>query len=118
VFRNKVSRAPGSNAYPQIASGANAPAIRFLLSNFFALPIDLFTSDLLCHPGAMKANRVEVLRDEQHKRWLIRIQVGEEVMRRHCDEAKDADEATLRRAAIQIAADEGYSVNDSDVVFV
>ena len=65
----------------------------------------------------MKANRVEVSRDNQSNRWLIRIQVGEEVMRRHCNEAKDADEATLRRAAVKTAADEGYTVEASDVVF-
>jgi hypothetical protein len=65
----------------------------------------------------MKADRVEVSRDEQKKRWLIRIQVGEEVIRRHCDEAKDADETTLRRAAAKTAADEGYSVGESEIVF-
>jgi hypothetical protein len=65
----------------------------------------------------MKADRVEVSHDDQSKRWLIRIQVGEEVIRRLCDEAKDADEMTLRRAAVEIAADEGYSVDPSAVVF-
>ncbi|HSU31523.1 MAG TPA: hypothetical protein VLJ11_09820 [Bryobacteraceae bacterium] len=65
----------------------------------------------------MKADRVEVSRDEQSKQWLIRIQVGEEVIRRHCDKGKDAEEATLRRAAVEIAADEGYSIDASDVVF-
>jgi hypothetical protein len=65
----------------------------------------------------MKADRVEVSRDEQSKQWLIRIQVGEEVIRRHCDETKDTDETTLRRAAVKTAADEGYSVDPSDVVF-
>ena len=70
----------------------------------------------ICHPRTMKADRVEVSRDEQSKRWLIRIQVGGEVIRRHCDEEKDADETTLRHAAVKIAADEGYSVDASDVV--
>ena len=65
----------------------------------------------------MKADRVEISRDEKGKGWLIRIQVGEEVVRRHCDEAKDADDAALRRAAVRIAADEGYSVDPSAVVF-
>lgn len=71
----------------------------------------------ICHPRTMKADRVEVSRDEQSKRWLIRIQVGEEVIRRYGNIAMDADEATLRRAAVKIAADEGYSVDISDVVF-
>jgi hypothetical protein len=70
----------------------------------------------ICHPRAMKADRVEVSREDQSKRWLVRIQVGEEVIRRHCDEANDVDEATLRRAAVKTAADEGYSVDSSDVV--
>jgi hypothetical protein len=65
----------------------------------------------------MKADRVEVSRDQQSNRWLIRIQVGEEVIRRHCKEAKDADETTLRSAAVKTASDEGYTVNPSDVVF-
>ncbi|MDQ2777656.1 MAG: hypothetical protein M3Y57_22490 [Acidobacteriota bacterium] len=66
----------------------------------------------------MQANRVEVSRDEQGNRWLIRIQVGEEVIRRHCEEANDADEATLRLAAVKTAADEGYTVDPSDIIFV
>jgi hypothetical protein len=66
----------------------------------------------------MQADRVEVSRDEQSKRWLVRIQIGEEVVRRYCSEASDADQATLRRAAAQIVADEGYSINPSDILFV
>jgi hypothetical protein len=65
----------------------------------------------------MKADRVEVSRDTQKNRWLIRIQVGEEVIRRHSDEAKDADEAKLRSTAIKAAADEGYTVDPANVVF-
>jgi len=64
----------------------------------------------------MKADRVEVSRDEQSNRWLIRIQVGEEVIRRHCDEAKDADKDTLRSVAAKTAVDEGYSIDPSEVV--
>jgi hypothetical protein len=62
----------------------------------------------------MKADLVEVSRDE--KGWLVRIKVGEEVIRRHCKEPSDADEAALRRAAVQTAADEGYSVDPSEIV--
>jgi hypothetical protein len=65
----------------------------------------------------MKADHVEVSRDEQNKRWVIRIQVGGEVIRRHCKEPKDADQATLRDAAVKTAIDEGYTVEASDVVF-
>ncbi len=65
----------------------------------------------------MKADRVEVSRDEQAKRWLIRIQVGEEIIRRPCQESENADKDTLRNAAIKIAADEGYEVDPANVVF-
>lgn len=64
----------------------------------------------------MKADRVEVSRDEQKNKWLIRIQVGEEVIRRHCEEGKNADEADLRQAAARTAADEGYTVDPADIV--
>jgi hypothetical protein len=68
-------------------------------------------------PMNMKADRVEVSRDEQGNRWLIRIQVGEEVIRRHCREPRDADEATLRAAAVKTARDEGYAVDPLNVMF-
>jgi hypothetical protein len=63
----------------------------------------------------MKADRVEVSRDEQKKNWLIRIQVGEEVIRRHCNEHKDVDDAALREAAARFAIDEGYSIDPADI---
>ena len=64
----------------------------------------------------MKADRVEVSRDKQSNRWLVRIQVGAEVIRRHCDASPDVDEATLRALAAQTATDEGYSVDPPDIV--
>jgi hypothetical protein len=66
----------------------------------------------------MKADRVEVSRDPQHNGWLVRIQVGEEVVRRHPDLAANADESALRLAAAKTAADEGYSVDPQDIVIV
>lgn len=72
---------------------------------------------MIWHSMDMEADRVEVSRDEQGKRWLIRIKVGEEVIRRHCDEPKDADQITLRNAAVKTAADEGYTVDPANVVF-
>jgi hypothetical protein len=65
----------------------------------------------------MKADRVEVSRDELGKQWLIRIKVGEEVIRRHSHESKDATQDTLRKAAVRVAAEEGYQIEPSDVVF-
>jgi hypothetical protein len=66
----------------------------------------------------MKADRVEVSRDEQGNGWLIRIQVGGEVIRRRCDAPKDADQPTLTSAAIKTATYEGYTVDPSAIVFV
>lgn len=65
----------------------------------------------------MKADHVEISRDEQANRWLIKIQVGEEVIRRPCHESKDADKETLRNAAIKTAADEGYEVDPLNIDF-
>lgn len=66
----------------------------------------------------MKADRVEVSRDQEHKGWVIRIQVGAEVVRRHPDIAANADESTLRIAAAKTAGDEGYTVDPQDIVIV
>ena len=65
----------------------------------------------------MKADRIEIKRDEQHKNWLIRIWVGDEVIRRHCNEPANADRTILCEAAIKTANDEGYTVDPSDVTF-
>jgi hypothetical protein len=59
----------------------------------------------------MRADRVEVSWDEGKKSWLIRIESGEEVIRRYCKEDKGVDEAKLRSAALQTAKDEGYEVD-------
>jgi hypothetical protein len=64
----------------------------------------------------MKADRVEVSRDDKSNRWLIRIHVGSEVIRRHCNELPDATENTLREAAVKTATDEGYTVDPSSIV--
>jgi hypothetical protein len=74
-----------------------------------------FQPRVICHAVCMKADRVEVSRDEKGS-WLIRIQVGEEVIRRHCREPKNADESTLRDAAMKTVTDEGYTVDPSSVV--
>lgn len=65
----------------------------------------------------LTADRIEVTRDEQHKRWLLRIWVGDEVIRRYCNEPANADHAKLLDAAVKTANDEGYAVDASNVVF-
>ena len=64
----------------------------------------------------MKADRVEVSWDEPKKKWLIRIVVGEEVIRRYCEEDKNADQAKLRSVAAQTAVDEGYEVSPPEII--
>lgn len=64
----------------------------------------------------MRADRAEVSWDENKKKWLVRIQTGEEVIRRYCDGARDADEAKIRSAAQKTLADEGYETNGVPVV--
>lgn len=67
----------------------------------------------------MKADRVEVSHDGEHaKRWIVRIQVGGEVLRRHLEMPKNPDEAVLRSAAEKLVQDEGYSVDPASVVVV
>ena len=64
----------------------------------------------------MKADRVEVVRDEKSKRLVVRIQVGEEVIRRPCHEPQGADQELLRRLAAKTVADEGYSVDPASII--
>jgi hypothetical protein len=56
----------------------------------------------------MVADRVEVSWDSNKRKWLVRIEVGSEVIRRHCDRPQQADEESLRTAAGQTVLDEGY----------
>jgi len=64
----------------------------------------------------MRADRVEFSWDENKRSWMIRIQAGEEVIQRHCDLPRSADEATLRIAVGKAVADEGYEIDPESVV--
>ena len=64
----------------------------------------------------MRADEVEVSWDEAKSKWLVRIVVGEEVVRRYCDAAKNADDASLRSAAMKTLQDEGYEADPSILV--
>jgi len=59
----------------------------------------------------MRADRVEVSWDNQKSKWLVRIISGEEVIRRHFDLKKDADEQALKTAAQKTMQDEGYEAD-------
>lgn len=64
----------------------------------------------------MQADRVEISWDEEKSNWLIRIEAGEEVVRRHCNLPRSADEAALRSAAQKTIRDEGYDSPASSVI--
>ncbi|HLY60306.1 MAG TPA: hypothetical protein VKV95_06025 [Terriglobia bacterium] len=59
----------------------------------------------------MRADSIEVSFDKTKNNWVIRIQSGEEVIRRHQDMPANADEQTLRQAAQTVAQDEGYEAD-------
>jgi len=63
----------------------------------------------------MRADRVEVSWDSQKSQWLVRIVSGEEVLRRHLKLSNNADEPSLRAAALQTATDEGYEADATTV---
>jgi hypothetical protein len=64
----------------------------------------------------MRVERVDVSWDAEHRKWSVRIEAGEEVIRRHSDVPKSTDEPTLRAAAAQMVRDEGYEVDEAQVV--
>ena len=64
----------------------------------------------------MRADRVEVSWDSDKKKWLVRIIVGEEVIRRYCDAPRDADEQKIRAAAQKTLTDEGYEASQNVTV--
>jgi hypothetical protein len=59
----------------------------------------------------MRADSVELSWDSAKSDWVIRIQSGDEVIRRHCKAPKEADEKTLRAKAEETVRDEGYEAN-------
>jgi hypothetical protein len=63
----------------------------------------------------MNADGVEISWDPGKSQWLVRIQSGEEVIRRFCKLPKDADEQALRAAAEKTVRDEGYNVAPANV---
>ena len=64
----------------------------------------------------MHADRVELSWDASKSNWLLRIEAGEEVIRRHCALPQSADEQTLRAAVEKAVADEGYEMDPVSLV--
>ena len=63
----------------------------------------------------MRADRVEVSWDNGKSKWVVRIQSGEEVIRRPTSVPKNADEQALRTAAQKTLADEGYEAEPAQI---
>ena len=64
----------------------------------------------------MRAERVQVSWDSNKSKWVVRIEAGEEVIRRHEDVPKDADDQALRSAVQKTVQDEGYEVDLTEIV--
>jgi hypothetical protein len=64
----------------------------------------------------MRADRLELSWDAVKSNWLLRIEAGEEVIRRHCAAPKNADEQSLRLAARKTVEDEGYESDVSQMI--
>jgi hypothetical protein len=64
----------------------------------------------------IQADGAEVRWDEQKKNWIVRIVVGEEVIRRPLAKAAhDTPDDSLRSTASKTAEDEGYTLATSAV---
>jgi len=64
----------------------------------------------------MRADRVEISWDAAKSNWLVRIETGEEVIRRHCQAPKNADELSLRSAVQKTVQDEGYEPDPAQIL--
>jgi hypothetical protein len=60
---------------------------------------------------SMRADRAEVSWDPAKSKWLVRIESGDEYIRRYCNLPKNATEAQLRSAAEQTVHDDGYELD-------
>jgi hypothetical protein len=60
----------------------------------------------------IRADSATVAWDTDKKNWRIRIQIGEEIIKRPCDRklSRDAADDVLRSAAVETAHAEGYEV--------
>jgi hypothetical protein len=63
----------------------------------------------------LSADRAEVSWDDEKSKWLVRIHVGEEVIRRHWKGPKDAGPQTLQAEAVKTAKEEGYDLASDKV---
>ena len=64
----------------------------------------------------MRADCVEISWDDSKSKWLVRIQMGEEVIRRYCDLPRNADERALQLSAAKTLQDEGFEPVDVAII--
>jgi hypothetical protein len=70
-------------------------------------------------PTVIRATKAKVDWDPQKKQWHVRVQIGEEVIKRPLGKtAQNANEEALRSQAVATAKDEGYEVDPSTVAIV
>ena len=66
----------------------------------------------------IRATKATVDWDAGKNVWHVRVQIGEEVIKRPLKTPHDANEDTLRSEAVETARDEGYEVEPSAVAIV
>jgi hypothetical protein len=64
----------------------------------------------------LKAEKTTVNWDSAKKEWHVRLQIGEEVIKRALSKIpRDVSEDVLRSRAVETAKDEGYDVDAAQV---
>jgi len=64
----------------------------------------------------VQVNQAAVTWDVDKKRWVIRFQVGAEVIKRPgLKSTRDADDESLRSMAVKVAQDDGYQLSPAAV---
>jgi len=67
----------------------------------------------------LRATKATVDWDAQKKQWHVRVQIGEEVIKRLLEKTgPDANEEALRSKAVETALAEGYEVDPAQVAIV
>ncbi len=64
----------------------------------------------------LKAEKASVDWDPGKRQWRVRVQIGEEVIKRPLPKTpQDASEDVLRSRAVETAKDEGYEVDAAQI---
>jgi hypothetical protein len=66
----------------------------------------------------VKVDNAEFSWDQSARKWLLRIKIGEEVIRRQCPAPKDADDAQLRSLAEKSIRDDGYEADSTPITIL